>query len=241
MDTLEEPECPPYKNRIFVSSSKDFEGYPSKAIVPVQFVALLTSIHLTETKCLLGFSNFERRGDQSQEDQYLIKLKFKDRGSERLARITISLLCQYFDIELPDLDSDSGASPTVILRDIHLERLCFSSCKALYVSKHGNYTLFLEDIKPLDLVSVISTISTKSTNSSKHSSSELISECDLNNSLVDIFNNLIEMNRDEKNRFKFVKLIHYDIELKSSFKTNKRYYRRNQKPQQLILSLCQID
>lgn len=215
MDTLEEPECPPHKERIFVKSGKDFEGYPSKAIVPVQFVALLTSIHLTETKCLLGFSNFEGRDDQAEEDQYLIKVKFKDRSSERLARMTISLLCQYFEIELPDLDSGSDSSSTVVLRDIHLERLCFSSCKALYVSKHGNYTLFLEDIKPLDLVNVISTISTKSKKgSSGNLSSESASKRNLKKSLVNIFNNLIEMNRDEKNSFKFVKLIHYDIELK---------------------------
>lgn len=113
-----------------------------------------------------------------------------------------------------DLDFDLGVFLIVILRDIYFERLCFLSCKVLYVLKYGNYILFLEDIKSLDLVSVISIIFIKSINSSKYSLLEFILECDLNNLFVDIFNNLIEMNRDEKNRFKFVKLIYYDIELK---------------------------
>ncbi|CAI4037693.1 hypothetical protein SMKI_04G0230 [Saccharomyces mikatae IFO 1815] len=211
MDTLEEPECPEHEDRVFVKSSKDFEGYASKAIVPVHFVALLTSIYLTETKGLLVFSNFEEGESQVEKDQYIIKLKFKDRSSERLARMTISLLCQYFDIELPDLDSGS----TLILKDIHLERLCFSSCKALYVSRSGNYTLFLEDIKPLDIVNVINSISTKSQKSgTEFLPSGPIIESNLREPLLDIFNNLIKMNIDERNSFKFVRLIHYNTELK---------------------------
>lgn len=226
MDTLEEPESSPHRARVFVTSTREFERYPSKAIVPVQFVALLTSIHLTETKCLLSFSNF-MGGEDPVENRYIIKLKFKDRSSERLARMTVSLLCQYFDIEFPDLDSRSA----LVLEDIHLERLCFSSCKALYVSKHGNYTLFLEDIKPLDRMCVINIISTDSKLSGSNGSLSGPSlKPHLKESLTDIFNNLIKINKDEKNGFKFVKLIDYDMELKKFIQERQELLLQESKP-----------
>ncbi|CAI4059001.1 hypothetical protein SUVZ_04G0240 [Saccharomyces uvarum] len=230
MDTLEEPECPPHKPRVFVKSAEEFESYPNNAIVPVQFVSLLTSIRLTETKCLLGFSSFEG-GKNLVGHRYTVKLKFKDKNAERLARMTISLVCRYFDIELPDLDSGTESCSTFILEDIHFERLCFSSCKTLYVSRYGNYTLFLEDIKPLDLAYVINTIS-KDPKSSSNGVSLSVPNVglDLKKSLAAIFDNLITMNRDQKNSFKFVKLTHYDIEFKEFIQERQRLLSQKAKP-----------
>ncbi|KOH00161.1 telomere-binding protein CDC13 [Saccharomyces eubayanus] len=230
MDTFEEPECPPHKPRAFVKSTKEFEDYPNNAIVPVQFVSLLTSIRLTETKCLLGFSNFESGKDQAKQC-YTVKLKFKDKNTERLARMTISLVCRYFDIELPDLDLDTESCSTFILEDIHFERLCFASCKTLYVSQHGNYTLFLEDIKPLDLAYVINTLSKGPKNCSNGVSLSAPNVGpNLKESLATIFDNLITMNRDQKNSFKFVKLIHYDTEVKEFIQERQRLLLRKSKP-----------
>lgn len=230
MDTLEEPECPPHKPRVFVESAKEFETFPDDAIVPVQFVSVLTSIRLTETKCLLGFSSFEGGRDRMGQ-RYTVKLKFKDKSAERLARMTISLVCRYFDIELPDSDLGTESCPAFLLEDIHFERLCFSSCKTLYVSRHGNYTLFLEDIKPLDLAYVINTIS----KGPKISSNGVCLSApnagpELKKSLAAIFDNLIAMNRDQKNSFKFVKLTHYDIEFKEFIQERQRLLSQKAKP-----------
>lgn len=172
----------------FIPSTSELRKLPESDRVPIQFVALLTSIKYNETHILLELQNFTH--GQPEKLPHLVKLRCTDRNAERLARMTVSLICQRFDIESPTSDDH------FIIENIHIERLCFLKCKGLYMASGSKYSVFLEDVKALDLSMAIE----EATNKKITPEGKVIS---------DTFYNLIKINKNPKEAFQFVKLRNY--------------------------------
>lgn len=162
----------------------------------IKFIALLTGIKFNGNYYLLELKDFndDQILPENSESSicYTVKIRCIDHSAVKLARMTISLVCQFYDIDLPE-DVDTPFH----IQDIHYERLAFIDCKATYLSKDSKSSIFLEDVRPIDLHTVI--------NYSKDSIE--------GSATRDIFTNLIRMNRTPSNQFKFVKLANYNSEL----------------------------
>lgn len=174
----------------FIPSTSELTKLSGSDCVPIRFVSLLTSIKYNDTHILLQLQNFAN--GQPEKLPHLVKLRCTDRNAERLARMTVSLICQRFNIESPELDSDER----FIIENIHIKSLCFLKCNGLYMASGAKYSVFLEGVKTLDLSMAME----EATNKTNTPEGKVIS---------DTFHNLIKMNKDPKEPFKFVNLANY--------------------------------
>lgn len=133
----------------FISSTAEYDEFPREGCVAIEFVALLTSVSYETTHYLLELQNFA--DGKPDPLPFLIKMRCSDKFSEKLAKMTLSLLFQCLEIDLPDSVLDDKTP----LNDIHLESLCFVKCQCLYVSKESIYCVYLEKLKPFNLASVM--------------------------------------------------------------------------------------
>lgn len=133
----------------FISSTAAYDEFPREGCVAIEFIALLTSISYENTHYLLELQNFAQGRPDSLP--YLVKMRCPDKFSEKLAKMTISLIFQCLDVELPDAVLDGK----LLLNDIHLKNLCFVKCRCLYVSKESIYCVYLEKVRPLNAASVM--------------------------------------------------------------------------------------
>ncbi|CCE89429.1 telomere-binding protein CDC13 TDEL_0A00970 [Torulaspora delbrueckii] len=133
----------------YITSTAAYDEFPLESCVAIEFVALLTSISYERTHYLLELHNFADGNPDKMP--FLVKVRCSDQFAEKLARMTISLMFQCLEIDLPDSILDEHTP----LNDIHLESLCFVKCQCLYLSKESKYGVYLENIKPFNAASVM--------------------------------------------------------------------------------------
>ncbi|SCW03979.1 LAFE_0H03246g1_1 [Lachancea fermentati] len=161
----------------------------------IEFVSVLTAIDFKpSSRCLLRFNNFEN----GKEDAipYACKIKCDTPETLNLTKMTLSLLSQPFDLDIPCVDSPSG----FMMTHLYLERLCLAHVKGKFTRNNKKGSILLQGIRPIDLQGVFSAKPSKQSND--HSS------------IIRIFDNLIKLNNDSKAEFKFVKLVNYDTKMK---------------------------
>ncbi|CCF58629.1 hypothetical protein KAFR_0F00320 [Kazachstania africana CBS 2517] len=163
----------------WVSSLHELEGQPDKTPIEIQFISVLTSVTSTCNYYLLQLQDFNENNDC-----YKVKVRFNCSTSCRLARITISLIYHFFDINM-------YGKITMDIEDMHLRKLCFVKCTATYISSKGKSALYLNDIEPIRLNDAI--LATKE----KDPAGEKLSQ---------LFNDLIRYEESPENEFKFTKL-----------------------------------
>lgn len=128
----------------FITSTAAYEGFKKGEHVRIEFIAVLTSVSYRNTHFLLELQNFA--DGEPDAFPYLIKLRCTDSNSKKLARMTLSLLFQSFDIETPENMLDES----FYMGDLHTESLSVLDCKCYYASKGTTYTIFLEDLEPVN-------------------------------------------------------------------------------------------
>ena len=178
---------------VFITSPSQFQRFPDSKQISLRFVSLLTGIKYNGKNFILELSDFDNNNVISP---YRVKLRCSDENAKRLAQMTISLLCQFFDFEIPELRT---LSDPFFIDEIQLDRLCFINCKVIYIGKDDKYSLFLDDIKPIDL------------NNAIRIARQLQSTLE-QRTILKIFDNLIKLNNESRNGFKFVKLDNYNNE-----------------------------
>lgn len=183
----------------YIDSPRDLEAYYSNDEIVthnIRFISVLTSLEfIPNKKCLLIFQNFEH--GRPDECPYTAKIRCDTAETSTLTRMMLSLIAQQFDLDLPDLDDPSGFH----LQGIYFERLCFVKCQGRFVSTKNKGSIFLQDIRCIDLNGTLYTART-------------FKESNEITTLNKIFDNLIRLNNDPKNDFKFVKLLNYDHDMK---------------------------
>lgn len=125
----------------------------------VKFVSLLTAIESRNECYRLEMNNFENGSLDSMPYQPILSKKNAD--CARSAKMVIELICDWFHLDMPELQNDLPFTRN----KIHTSSLCFLECKVLYIStqekRNGDespvesssnqYLEYLESVKPISI------------------------------------------------------------------------------------------
>lgn len=118
----------------------------------VRFVSLLTSIESNNDIYCLEMNNFTMGRPTSIPYRPILPKKHAD--SARSAKMVIELICNWYNLDIPELQSDTN----FLRKGIHTLCLCFLECKVLYMTTPSGssqnqplndlYLGYLESVKP---------------------------------------------------------------------------------------------
>ncbi|CCD26555.1 telomere-binding protein CDC13 NDAI_0H03820 [Naumovozyma dairenensis CBS 421] len=230
----------------FITSISELKKLPTAEKISIRFISLLTGIKFNGSNSfLLELQDFPN--GVPALSPYRVKIKYNstndklksdtaaateqttttenNSSSFKLARMTISLLCQFFDIDINEFDINEKKKEPFFIDEIHLEKICFIDCKCIYVSNGEKSSLYLDDVKPIDISTAIKyatqdkrqPVSTTSTADTTNDDDHVIRDKLISN----IFNNLIMIDNDIKSDFNFVKLANFNNELKEFIQERK--------------------
>lgn len=175
----------------FISSAAAYESFPQDECIPIEFIALLTSISFRDSHFLFELQNFTN--GEPDLYPYVVRMRCTNNESKKLAKMTISLLFQLLDIDLPEKILDDSFQPD----NLHWQSLTFVECKCLYISRERKYSVLLDDIKPLQTSYVVNMALNQR-------------ESERGKVIFDIFQNLITMDRKSSDQFRFARLNNYN-------------------------------
>ncbi|SCU93167.1 LAFA_0F15016g1_1 [Lachancea sp. 'fantastica'] len=192
------------KNCTFIKRPEELSSLLSEDSVvnkEIQFLSVLTDIDFdSQTKCHLYFKNFQD-GD-GEEPEYTCRIICNTTATLNLTRMTLSLFSQHFDLEFPETEDEKTHFS---LENIHLDKLCFVLCKGALVGRGGSYGIFLQGLRPIDLNATLFAAGKNDLGEAVHESAKTI------------FDNLVNLNRNSKAQFKFVKLSNLTNEMLQYF------------------------
>ncbi|SCV05287.1 LANO_0H04170g1_1 [Lachancea nothofagi CBS 11611] len=166
----------------------------------IEFVSVLTGIDFDpKSRCLLLFKNFHN--SEKSEADYIGRITCNTPDTLNLTKMTLSLFSQQFDFDFPELDNESGFT----MDDVHLEKLCFVFCKGTFISCGDKGGIFLQGLRAIDLHASLF-------NATEEDKKTLVYE-----STRTIFDNLVKINSNSKELFKFVKLQNLTNEMRQYF------------------------
>ena len=209
----------------FITSTEQLLEFPDAQPVHVSFTSLLTKIKYTGSNFLLEFNDFNHVVSE-RNVSYVAKIRCKNGEASRLAKISVSLLCRYFDINPPNPDDENKVAPNeaeerdvFCIGDVHMKVLCFARCDGIYLSKNSKSSIFLDDITPISLeqsVKIASEYYKRQRGSDGAIKSEVSSTniADQNGkSILTILRNLSRLNNDPNSKFKFSNLVNHSKSL----------------------------
>ncbi|QLL32550.1 hypothetical protein HG536_0D00720 [Torulaspora globosa] len=180
----------------FITSTAAYDSFPQGKCIPIEFIALLTSISFRDTHFLLELQNFAN--GEPDTIPYVVRMRCNNDDSKKLAKMTITLLFQLFGIDTPERILDGSFQP----ENLHWENLTFVNCKCLYRSSDMRYSVVLDDIKPLKTSAVLDA----ALNQRRTLQGQVIFQ---------IFQNLLLMDQ-KPSQFKFARLNSYNIDFVKS-------------------------
>lgn len=181
----------------FITSTAAYDSFPQGKCIPIEFIALLTSISFRNSHFLLELQNFGN--GEPDIIPYVVRMRCTSDESKKLAKMTIRLLFQWFDIDTPDRILDESFQP----ENLHWQSLTFVNCKCLYRSIDRTYSVVLDDIKPYRTSTVLDTaLNERETLQGKV--------------IFQIFQNLIIMDQKSTDQFKFTRLNGFNIDFLKS-------------------------
>ena len=209
----------------FITSTEQLLGFPDAQPVRVSFTSLLTKIKYTGANFLLEFNDFDHVVPE-RNLSYVTKIRCKNGEASRLAKMSVSLLCRYFDINPPNFDDEGGLTtkkaeePEVFcIDDVYMKVLCFARCNGIYLSKNSKSSIFLDDITPISLEQSVKIAGEYykrqrgSDGTFKSEESGTNSTSQNSKSILTILRNLSRLNNDPNSKFKFANLVNHSDSL----------------------------
>lgn len=180
-----------------IVSVDPFLTYPEKTPVHIQFIALLKSISYEFDTIIIELTNL----DNSNKKNFETKINCKNIHARRNAQLAISLLCRFFEIDLPPFDN----TDSWCISDIYMKKICFIHFFGVYLSKDDNYIIFVDDLEP---------ISVKDLYSITCNYFQLPSPSWRYKSIFEIFLRLLELHRNNSSLFNLDNVENYNSKLR---------------------------
>ncbi|QLQ79426.1 hypothetical protein HG537_0C00730 [Torulaspora globosa] len=195
----------------FITSTAAYDSFPQGKCIPIEFIAVLTSISFRGSHFLLELQNFTN--GELDIIPYVVRMRCTSDDSKKLAKMAITLLFELFGIDVPEKILDDSFQP----ENLHWQSLTFVNCKCLYRSIDRTYSVVLDDIKPLKTGAAIdAALNERETLQGKV--------------LFRIFQNLILMDQKSSDQFKFARLNNYNIDFFKSIKEIRDIGKESTKP-----------